>query len=141
MVTTRESKGAVLAIKLGCSPIISSPLGSLVKLPCITRISSTVSKCLLSEYILDIRPFPYAATCKPVHIAAVFHYRTEDGNFHPIEIDVSDTGTIWRRERVSIESSSAWRLVLEAFVNDGGDSITIGTVNIDDVAFHSSCPA
>ena len=68
-------------------------------------------------------------------------HRTEDGNFHPIEIDVSDTGTVWRRERVSIESGSAWRLVLEAYVNDGGDALAVGTVNIDDVAFHSDCPA
>lgn len=72
---------------------------------------------------------------------AVFHYRTEDGNLHPIQIDVSDTGTIWRRERVSVESGSAWRLILEAFVNDGGDAVAIGTVNIDDVVFHTGCPA
>ena len=77
---------------------------------------------------------------KPIR-NAVFLCRTEDGNFHPIDIDVSDTGTIWRRTRVSIESGSAWRLVLEAFVNDGGDSFAIGTVNIDDVVFHSGCPA
>jgi hypothetical protein len=62
--------------------------------------------------------------------------RTLDGNMHPLQLHVEDTGTNWVKLRLVIQHEVDWKLILEALVTDNAR----GTVSIDDIVFHQGCP-